>query len=234
MTAPVGMVNFRSLVPPEAWRDLVDRGRRRTYQRGSLLLRQGESPDSVIALVEGQVRVSQLNERGDELVLMLRGPGELLGEMGILVGRPRSASVTAAQRCVGMVLPAHAFRGYVDRHGLQAVIYQLTVERLNSHERLRVGLLHSSPVARIASVVSLLAEELGRPDGDAVVVDLGVARAELAAMAAMKRSSAAAALRSLQAAGVLSLARRRLIVTDPGQLAAAARGEAYGRAPDVL
>ncbi|GAA1253597.1 Crp/Fnr family transcriptional regulator [Kitasatospora nipponensis] len=227
-------MNFRSLVSPEVWCDLVDRGRRRTFQRGSLLLRQGESPDSVIVLVEGQVRVTQLNECGNELVLMLRGPGEVLGEMGVLVGRPRSASVTAAQRCVGMVLPAHAFRGYVDRHGLQAVIYRLTVERLNSHERLRVGLLHANPVARIASVVSLLAEELGRWEGDQVVVDLGVARAELAAMAAMKRSSAAVALSCLQAAGILSLARRRLIITDPGQLTAAARGEAYGEAADAM
>ncbi|MFG2909180.1 Crp/Fnr family transcriptional regulator [Kitasatospora sp. NPDC048286] len=228
------MVNFRSLVPPEAWRDLVDRGRRRTFPRGTLLLRQGESPDSVIALLEGQVRVTQLNECGDELVLMLRGPGEVLGEMGALVGRPRSANVTAAQRCVGMVLPTHAFRHYVDRHKLQAVIYQLTVERLNSHERLRVALLHTSPVARIASVVSLLAEELGRPEGDTVVVGLGMARAELAAMASMKRSSAAMALGCLQAAGVLSLARRHLIVTDPGQLAAAARGEAYGQASGAM
>ncbi|MEU5386458.1 Crp/Fnr family transcriptional regulator [Kitasatospora cineracea] len=234
VTARMPTMNFRSSVPPEAWQDLIARGRRRTFPRGTLLLRQGESPDSVIALVEGQVRVTQLSESGDELVLMLRGPGEVLGEMGALVGQPRSASVMAARRCTGMVLPAHAFRGYVDRHGFQDVIYRLTVERLHRHERLRVRLLHTNRVVRIAIVVSALAEELGRPEGTTVVVDLGVARAELAAMASMKRSSAATALRQLQTDGVLSLTGRRLVVTDPEGLAAAARGEAYGRAPDPV
>ncbi|MFD3497129.1 Crp/Fnr family transcriptional regulator [Streptomyces sp. NPDC058678] len=130
-------MNFCSLVSADVWRDLVERGRRRTFRRGSVLLREGESPDSVIALVEGLVKVTQINECGDELTLTLRGPGEVLGEMGALLGRPLSATVTAVRPCTGFVLPAHAFRGYIERRSLETVVYQLTVERLNTHERLR-------------------------------------------------------------------------------------------------
>ncbi|GLW54838.1 hypothetical protein Kpho01_28490 [Kitasatospora phosalacinea] len=231
VTPSAAALNFRSAVPPHTWQDLIERGRRRIFPRGTRLLRQGESSESVIALVEGQVRVTRIGEAGDELVLMLRGPGEVLGEMGALAGRLRSASVTAAQRCVGVVLPAHAFRGYVDRHELRDVIYRLTVERLHRQERLQVGLRNPSPVVRIAIVLGMLAEELGRTEGPAVALDLGVARVELAAMARMGRSSAVAALSSLQEAGIVSSGRRRLVVTDPARLAAAARGEPYAPVP---
>ncbi|MEE4598914.1 Crp/Fnr family transcriptional regulator [Streptomyces sp. DSM 41524] len=221
-------MNFRSLVSTDVWRDLIDRGRRRTYPSKSVLLAQGESPDCVIALVDGLVKVVQSNECGDELTLMLRGPGEVLGEMGALLGRPRSATVTAAHRCTGVVLPAHAFRGYVERHRLEAVVYQLTVERLNSHERLQADLVHLPSTARVARVVSHLADEVGRPQGaTGLLVELGMPRTELATMAAMRRSSALAALGELQLAGILTLGRQRLIITDVARLRAVARGEEF-------
>ncbi|MFC4332027.1 Crp/Fnr family transcriptional regulator [Streptomyces andamanensis] len=221
-------MNFRSLTPPGMWSDLIDRGRRRIYPCKSTLLAQGESPDYVIALIDGLVKVVQGNESGAELTLMLRGPGEVLGEMGALLGRPRSATVTAVRRCVTSVLPAHAFRRYVERQRLEPVIYRLTVERLNSHERLRASLLHLSPAGRVARVVSDLADEVGRPQGvTGVLVELGMARPELATMASMSRSSALAALGELQSAGILTLGRRHLIVKDVSRLKAAGRGEQF-------
>ncbi|MEW5351193.1 Crp/Fnr family transcriptional regulator [Streptomyces sp. 16-176A] len=222
-------MNFRSLVPADVWRDLIGRGRRRTYSPGSVLLIQGESPDCVIVLLDGLVKVTQGNEDGDELTLMLRGPGEVLGEMGALLGRPRSATVTAAYRCATVVLPAHAFRQFLKRHRLDEKIYQLTVERLNSHERLHADLRRLSRVGRMARVVSHIADEVGRPHGPAgLLVELGMARPELAAMASMSRSSALAALSELQSADILTLGRRHLVVDDTVRLRAVARN---GRLP---
>ncbi|WP_405731207.1 Crp/Fnr family transcriptional regulator [Streptomyces sp. NBC_01537] len=219
-------MNFRPLASTDVWRDLIDRGRRRIYPCKSVLLAQGESPDCVIALIDGLVKVVQSSECGDELTLMLRGPGEILGEMGALLGRPRSATVTAVHRCTTVVLPSHAFRGYVERHSLGTVIYQLTVERLNSHERLRADLLHLPPAGRVARVVSHIADEVGHPQGPTgLLVELGMARTELATMASMSRSSALAALSELQSAGILALGRRRLIIKDVASLRAVARGE---------
>ncbi|MFJ8506340.1 Crp/Fnr family transcriptional regulator [Streptomyces avermitilis] len=227
MTHTEGIVmNFRSLVTTDVWRDLIDRGRPQTYPYKSVLLAQGESPDCVIALVDGLVKVAQSNEGGDQLTLMLRGPGEVLGEMGALLDRPRSATVTAARRCTTVVLAAHAFRGYVERHRLGTVIYQLTVERLNSHERLRADLVNLPSTARVARVVSLLADEIGRPQGTTgLLVELGMPRTELATMAAMRRSSVLAALGELQSSGILILGRRRLVITDLHRLRRVARGE---------
>jgi CRP-like cAMP-binding protein len=222
-------VNFLSLVSPEVWRDLIDRGHRRTYRSQAVLLAQGESPDGVIALVDGLVKVVQGNEAGDRLTLMLRGPGEVLGEMGVLLNRPRSATVTAVRPCTGVVMAAHAFRGFVTRHRLEPVVYRLSVERLNSQERLRADLAHLPPPARLARVVVYLADEVGHRDrSGGLVVELGIPKEDLATMAGMSRSSAFAALARLQADGIVTLGRRRLVVRDAALLRAAAQDDGVG------
>ncbi|MFD3515054.1 Crp/Fnr family transcriptional regulator [Streptomyces sp. NPDC058657] len=222
-------MSFLSLASPCVWRDLIDRGHRRTYRSQAVLLAQGESPDGVIALVDGLVKVVQGNEAGDCLTLMLRGPGEVLGEMGVLLDRPRSATVTAVRPCTGVVMAAHAFRGYVARHRLESVLYRLSVDRLNSQERLRADLAHLPPLARLARVVIHLADEVGHRDtGGGIAVELGIPREDLATMANMSRSSALAALARLQSDGIVTLGRRRLVVTDPVLLKAAAQDNRAG------
>jgi CRP/FNR family cyclic AMP-dependent transcriptional regulator len=216
-------VNFRQIVSAEAWLDLVNRSQRRIYRRGSILLSQGESPSSIIALAEGIVKVFRVTEGGASLTLTLRGPGEVLGEMGAILDRPRSATVQAICACVGYVLPAHAFRGYLDRHQLATAVYQLAVDRMQHIEQLRTDLVSLPPIARVARVMLHLAGEVGRPHSEGVLVDLGMPREELAAMAAMSRSSAAPVLSQLQAMGILSLGRGQVVVKDAARLEAAAR-----------
>lgn len=188
------------------------------------MLRQGESAGSVIALTEGIVKVIQVAENGETLTLTLRGPGEVLGEMGAILDRRRSATVKAVSACVGHVLPAHAFRGYLDRHRLSSEVYRLAVDRMQENERLRADFVRLAPPARIARILAHLTKEIGRPVEDGVLVELGMPREELAAMAAMSRSSAVPVLSGLQAAGVLTLGRGHVIVRDPARLDIAAGG----------
>ncbi|MBK3545588.1 Crp/Fnr family transcriptional regulator [Streptomyces sp. MBT60] len=229
MTYEEGTVmNFRSLVSTTAWHDLIERGRRRIYDSKKVILAQGDSPEDVFVLVDGLVKVAQSDEHGNNLTLMLRGPGEVLGEMGVLLGRPRSVTVTAARRCTTAALTAHTFRSYVDEHGLRNAAYGLAVERFTACERLQSDLRHLPPTGRIARVVTALADEVGRPQGQGyLLVDLAMDRTELAGMASMSRSSALAALGRLQSVGVLRLGRQRLTIIDPARLRAVARGEQF-------
>ncbi|MER6047717.1 cyclic nucleotide-binding domain-containing protein [Streptomyces sp. NPDC001793] len=117
-------MNFRELVSDAAWNGLLHRGQRRRYARAAWLFRQGESPGFVIALTEGIVKITQAAEDGTETPLALRGQGEVLGEIGVLLDKPRSASVKAVSECIGYMLPAHAFWGFIDRNGLTPTVYR--------------------------------------------------------------------------------------------------------------
>ena len=73
-----------------------------TVPVGSYLMREGESGDALYIVVEGEFEVTKRSGSQD-VVLALRGAGELFGEMSLLDQAPHSASVRAVQ-------PSHLFK----------------------------------------------------------------------------------------------------------------------------
>src|SRR4051794_31980626 len=82
-------------IAPEALRPFLDRLRRRRYQPGEVLLRQGERPAEMFLLEQGNVEVL-LAARGREHVLAELGAPSSVGEMSLFTGAPVSATVRVA------------------------------------------------------------------------------------------------------------------------------------------
>jgi len=68
----------------------------RFYQPGQTIIKQGDAPDEFFVLVEGEAEVSRSDASGIEAVVARLSPGDYFGEMGLLHGSPRNATVTAA------------------------------------------------------------------------------------------------------------------------------------------
>ena len=95
MLDPVGL--FRS-TSPEARRTLSERGRLRTFEAGDVLMRQGEAADSMYVILSGRVRVDR-DAPGQSVPALLAelGANEVVGEIGVLDGGARTATVTAIE-----------------------------------------------------------------------------------------------------------------------------------------
>lgn len=78
------------------------------FDHGEKLVREGEDGDSLFVVDSGQVLVTRAAESGDSqpLILAMLGPGECFGEMSLLTGAPRSATVTAEGGCEVLRLDA--------------------------------------------------------------------------------------------------------------------------------
>jgi small-conductance mechanosensitive channel len=74
---------------------LATRASRQLYTRGEPLVRQGEPGDSLYVIQTGRVRVEVQDQHGRAVALATRGPQEYFGEMSLLTGAPRSATVSA-------------------------------------------------------------------------------------------------------------------------------------------
>jgi CRP/FNR family cyclic AMP-dependent transcriptional regulator len=86
-------------VSAEAWARLGSAGRVRRHDPGVVLLRQGDPATHVLALVAGRVKVLRTSSDGNVLVLAVRGPGEILGDISVLGGEDRSATVITVDQC---------------------------------------------------------------------------------------------------------------------------------------
>src|SRR3546814_13575210 len=80
---------------PADWDDIAARAVQISFKRGKELLVQGEPGDSLLILTEGSARVSMLTANGREIVLAYADPGAGLGEIALLAGGARTASVLA-------------------------------------------------------------------------------------------------------------------------------------------
>lgn len=68
-----------------------------TFSAGSILFREGDPGDCVFFIMSGQVRVSKTLNDGSDKELAVLGEGDIVGEMGVLDDRPRTATVIAIE-----------------------------------------------------------------------------------------------------------------------------------------
>ena len=83
-------------IAADARRALADRGRIRDFAPGQALMRQGEASETMHVILSGRVGVERAGAQGAEpLFLAELGANEVVGEVGIFDGGPRTATVTA-------------------------------------------------------------------------------------------------------------------------------------------
>lgn len=102
-------------VQEDALRALSARVVSKTLPRDSVVFREGDLPDALYIVVSGRVKIYLLDERGQELVLSTKGPGEYFGEM-MLDDKPRSASVVTVEPAEFAVLSRAQFTSFMLEH----------------------------------------------------------------------------------------------------------------------
>jgi small-conductance mechanosensitive channel/CRP-like cAMP-binding protein len=100
-------VDIFTLLSPAERADLAALTTQRLYGVGETIVRQGESGESMYVVCEGRARVT-VGETGAEVATI--GPGGYFGEMSLLTGDPRSATVSAAEDCLTLEITANDFR----------------------------------------------------------------------------------------------------------------------------
>lgn len=204
-------------MPPEAWRSLLIHGAPRRFAHGEALLRQGDPGQYILALIHGLVKVTRTEADGRELVLAVRAPGEILGEIAYLDGHGRSATVTAVGACLAYIVPGDRFRRIIGDFGLGAVVFRHVTSRLREGEEIRSELTSLPPRRRIARVLLRFS-----PGGCCAL-----SQADIAKAVGLSRSSVAGELAWLRDQRLLATGRGRVTITDRERLAGIADGEIY-------
>lgn len=113
---------FARALTPQERESVMALGSRKHYAADAHLLTEGDRSSHVLIIIRGWVTVSVATDRGaTRLILGLRGPGELLGEMAALDPHPRSATVRALGPTETQVISGDAFRRFLALHPASAV-----------------------------------------------------------------------------------------------------------------
>ena len=196
-------------------RAMREHGVVRTYPRGTALFHEQQAPDRVVLLLVGCVKLSSLSEDGKEVVLAIRGPGDLLGELSAMDGQPRSATATALEPVEALVVPAGDFRAFLERNPrVSLLLVTMLSRRLRDADRKRVEFTAQDSTGRVAARVVELSERFGDRVENGLQIDLPISQEELAGWTGCSRDSVVKALHAMRELGWIETERRRIVVLD--------------------
>jgi CRP/FNR family transcriptional regulator, cyclic AMP receptor protein len=201
------------------------------FARRTQLLREGDRSTHLLLITQGRVKVTRVAANGYSVVLAIRGPGDLIGEMSSLDGGARSSTVTALDPVTALVLRASAFYHFIDeQQGAGLALAELMACRLRASDRQRLEFA-AFPVQRRLSLILL---DLERWYGVSAVddpahrdIDLALSQPDLAGLAGSSLDSIAKAIRDLARRRIVQIRRCRVTILDRTALAEVA-GEIPG------
>ncbi|WP_222853375.1 Crp/Fnr family transcriptional regulator [Fodinicola acaciae] len=203
---------FRALLRPEAWTALVRAGARRQYAAGQRLFRQGDESGWLLVLVAGRVRVTYAERGGDELLLAVRGPGDLLGEFSGRDAAPRSATIQALEACTAYALAQDRFAELVRQHRLHRELDRYVMAKVRQSAAHTWRLAHQPTSARLASLLLDVMRTAGADDPQPERIPMS--QAELAGSLGLARSSVASTLADWRRASWVETGRAHVVVLD--------------------
>lgn len=190
-------------------------GRVRRYPAGSTLFRQGEPSRHVAVLVHGWVKVVAASRDGEEAILALRGPGDVLGELSAIDGEPRSATVSALVSARARIIPGdHFLNTVLAAPELSLALLRHLTTHLRDSDRKRLEYVSTGTFQRLVILLVELASRYGERQQDGTtVIQLPLTQRDLATSAAMSREAVARGLRTLRERDLVRTERRQIVIT---------------------
>jgi CRP-like cAMP-binding protein len=188
----------------------------REFAEGAVVVSQEDPGDALYVLVEGKVKVVLYGESGREIILSIfKAPGDFFGEMSLLDGEPRSATVIAAEASRLLVLSRKDFHAHLERRPRTAlrVLTELS-RRLRRADAVIGNLALLDVYGRLAGKLRELAEAEGEEIDGGVVLRQRPTQAEIAAMIGTSRETVSRALSDLARRGYVVISGKRLVLRN--------------------
>jgi CRP/FNR family transcriptional regulator, cyclic AMP receptor protein len=192
----------------------------RNYPRGVRVFHEGDTSDACYIVRSGDLRVTREHPDGRAIALATLGPGDIFGELAMLDGEARSASVETLSECELLALPAGDVRRMLQSSSEITVklVVALTRRLREANERIARQSFQTVP-SRVAGVLSqLIAEETPLEGRNGITIRM--TQADLAQLAGTSRESVSRFLAVLERAGVVHVGRGRVTVLEPRRLRA--------------
>lgn len=204
---------FRHLEPAEL-RRIRDIAHPRRYRKRQLVFSKTESGDNLFVVRSGRVKVFAFSGARKRKTFAYIKDGGFFGEMALLNGKVRSASVMAMEPTELLCIGRKDFEGLLRDSQFNLAILRTLSQRLRSANEDIESLLFDGLTGRLCNKIV----QLSKPRGGGTPRDIKMSRRELADVIGTTREPLARALGLLKRCGAIDVARDRIKVNDPEKL----------------
>jgi CRP-like cAMP-binding protein len=196
----------------------------KTFLRHQILFSQGQLVTTLILIQSGSVKLTQVSSDGNEVILWMKGAGDVLEVHNSASGCNHTCSARAMEKCQALVWDFSRLQLLVAQYPqIGANIFKILADRLRELEERFREVATESAEKRVALVLLRLLTSVGRRNKDGV--QLGLKQAELAQMVGTTLFTISRILSKWGESGFVVPQREAVLIRDPKRLLAALKKE---------
>lgn len=204
---------------------LLGRGTDISFRHRDVVVRQGDTGDSLYVLTGGVVKVTVTAENGAEAIIAIRSRGDLIGEFALMDDKPRVATARAVGRVGAIKISRSDFEAFGRQHPaardtlMRSLLAKIRTSTDWYAQRAR------SARERLARALYDLATDYGETEEDgSVVIPLELTQGEMGELAGTAVSTTERILAGLREEGVIATGYKEVTVHDMDRLRGIATG----------
>ncbi|MFO7685687.1 MAG: Crp/Fnr family transcriptional regulator [Desulfobacterales bacterium] len=182
---------------------------RKKFTRNTVLLSEGDITDSLYVIVSGKVKTIITDENGREIILSISGAGDYFGEMALIDGEPRSATIVTREACRLLVFSKEDLKEILRTN--PDMVFSLLkglVKRLRETDKKIESLALMDVYGRIAQLLM----QMAIAKEDFYVIDEPLTHQEIANMVGASREMVSRILNELSRGGFIRVEKKIITV----------------------
>ncbi|MEO6725886.1 MAG: Crp/Fnr family transcriptional regulator [Blastocatellia bacterium] len=190
------------------------------FPHRSFIYKVGDERDTIYGLIQGYVKVTRQDRRGQQALIDIFAPGGIFGEDALYLTGPRDRTIQAHEDVVVVQASKSDFQDLINQYPqLYDYVFRTIGERLKRSEDRVVNLSLEAVPGRLTRVLSEMAFRYGtvRENGS-VVINLKLPHREIAELVGSTRESVTAHLNDLRRRELIEISERHIIINDLGIL----------------
>jgi CRP/FNR family transcriptional regulator, cyclic AMP receptor protein len=219
---------FLGRLPDPALDALMERGQLRQYAKRDIIYRRGEPGDSLMVVLKGRIKLSNVNLSGKEIVLHFLVPGNIYGEIAAMDGRERGANAVALEASEIFLIYTRDLMPTLKAH--PEAMFEI-IRALCEKMRAGAALIEDSTLemrARVARGLQRLAQHHGRRGEAGTCLQMALSHTELGNYLGLSRANVSRQLGQLREANVITIEAAQIVILDEDGLAEIA-GATYSK-----
>lgn len=185
------------------------------YEKDRIILIEEDPGNSMFFIQKGRVKVSRMSDDGREVILSILESGDFFGEMSLLDGKARSASVTASEDSQVLILRRGDFLKLLEDHPQISIsLLKELAARIRRSDTQIKSLSLQDAMGRVASTLLMLVEDHGVKRDDKMVLSRIPLQQDLANMSGTSRETISRVFKYMEDENLIIRDGRRLTLLD--------------------
>jgi len=195
---------------------ILEAGHLREFAAGAVIFAQGDAAETVFLLARGRVRLGQVTEDGQQIVLRYALPGTVFGLVGMVSRGVYPVTADALDPSAALAWAGERLRQFARVHPALTQNAMRQMSEMVGEFQARYRTLATERVERrIARTLLRLVRQAGRDVPQGVLIDLALRREDLAQMCATNMYTVSRTLANWERQGIVDSGREKVIILNP-------------------